>query len=347
MKKKIKQLFIILTPFQKIVMSQLFRDKIEQENSLVLFGKYVDQEDGCFEKISLKEYGFSRERLFKQPLKYIGLTKEKVKEAKEDIVLLKKRFEFSDDLEIYLGTDKDVFTQLIINDLLVLGTNRNLTLVDEGIGYYLKVNLKAKVLSLVYRCFTPLLFGSRLIYMTKLGSHPKINNIYLRAPELLKSKSKQVNYIKFNLESQIANTSVNNLKGILLYSFPNEDYNFSTSMKINLILQIALHLKNHNKQLTIKPHPREDVSELKEQLTGLDNVKILSNRILGESLNYFEYELILNFSSSIIIDLIDQKFPKQRILTIGFTKKPLVHFDEDLKYCYVKDFIASTFINFD
>lgn len=347
MKKKIKHLFIILTPFQKTVIHQLFKEKLELENTLILLSEYVSLDDFGVEKETLKNYEFSRERLFRQPLKYLKITRDNVKEAKGSIELLNSKFNFSKDLEIYLGTDKDVFTQLFLNDLFKNGPLRKLTLIDEGLGYYIKPATKDKILSVVYRFLTPMFFGSQLLYIRQLGTHPRINDVYLRAPELLKEKSDKINYIRFNLESQINMFPGMGSNKVLLFSFPNQDYNLSTTFKINIIKDIALHLKKFNKELVIKPHPRENTSELEELLFGLDNIQILNHTIQGESLNYFEYELILNFFSSIIIDLIDKKFPNEKILTIGFTKTPIIHFNDGLNYCYIKDFNASKFINFD
>ena len=346
MKKKIKHLFILLTPFQKTVINQLFEEKLNQENSLILLSEYVNREDSYVEQETLKNYEFSRERLFKEPFKYFKITRANVKEAKDHINALNSKFDFSPDLEIYLGTDKDVFTQLFLNDLFKNGSNRKLTLVDEGIGYYVKSATKDKVISIIYRLLTPMFFGSKLLYIKQLGVHPKIKTIYLRAPELLKEKRSQINYIQFNLDSKINMLPGKCENKVLLYSFPNQDYDLSTTFKVNIIKDIALHLKKFNRELIIKPHPRENTSDLEQMLLGIDNIRILDHTIQGESLNYFEYELILNFFSSIIIDLIDKKFPKEKIFTIGFTKNPIVHFDGNLNYCYIKDFKASKFINF-
>lgn len=345
MKKEIKHLFIILTPFQKTVISQLFKEKLKEENSLILVSEYVTLDDFYKEQATLKNYEFSREQLFRQPFKYLKATRDNVKEAKNSIDVLHNKFDFASDLEIYLGTDKDVFTQLFLNNLFKNRSNRKLTLVDEGIGYYLKPSLKDKILSVLYRFLTPVFFGSRIFYIKQLGTYPKVKTIYLRAPQLLEVKRSDINYIQFNLESQINMFPEMEGNKVLLYSFPNQDYNLSPTVKVAIIKDIALYLKQFNKVLVIKPHPRENTSELEIMLFGNNNIQILNHTIPGEALNYFEYDFIINFFSSIIIDLIDKQFPKDKILTIGFTKKPIIYFNGNLNYCYIKDFDVSKFIN--
>lgn len=345
MKKEITHLFIILTPFQKTVMFQLFEEKLKEENTLILVSEYVTLDDFYKEQGALKNYEFSRKQLFRQPFKHLKITRNNVKEAKSSIVALHSKFDFAPDLEIYLGTDKDIFTQLFLNNLFKNGSNRKLTLVDEGIGYYLKPSLKDNILSVLYRFLTPVFFGSRLFYIKQLGTYPKVKTIYLRAPQLLEVKRNDINYIQFNLESQIDMFPEMGGNKVLIYSFPNQDYNLSPTVKVSIIKDIALYLKQFNKTLVIKPHPRENTSELEVMLFGNDNIQILDRAIPGEAINYFEYDLIINFFSSIIIDLIDKKFPKDKILTIGFTKNPIIYFGENISYCYIENFDVSKFIN--
>jgi hypothetical protein len=250
-------------------------------------------------------------------------------------------------LEIYLGTDKDIYTQLLLNDLYKHSNEYRLTLVDEGLGYYVNLNFKDRMLSLMYKLLTPIIFGSRLYYIKRLGVYPKINNIYLRTPELLNSKNKDINYVKFNLKNK-TNTFTNIKEGkVLLYSFPNQDGTISSEAKIKIIQDIGRYLATLDKDLIIKPHPRENIYELKTVLGKQKNVRILDNKFTGEDINYFEFELIINFFSSIVIDILDKNYPKNKILTIGFNKKPQIHFSKNLKYCYIKKFKASHFINFD
>lgn len=345
--KTIKHLFIILTPFQKVAINQLFEEVLGKEDSLVLHSGIVHENGIMCAKERLINYEFSRMKLFAEPLKYLKATRLNVQDAKKEIEDLKNKYEFSEELEIVLGTDKDVFTQLFLNELYKLSKKHKLTLVDEGIGFYTNLNYKDKVLSLVYKLVTPLLFGSRLYYIRRIGVYPKIDKIYLRAPELLGSKIKGIKYVKFNLKNKNIVKSKITKGDILLYSCPNQDGNIPLMDKISIIIDVANYLLRLNKNLTIKPHPRENLIELKTKLGEFKNIKILDNKFSGEDIDYFNYELVINFFSSVIIDLLDKDYPENRILTIGFSEKPSINFEKHLNYCYFKNFNASVLINFD
>lgn len=348
MKKQINQLFIILTPFQKVVLSQLFLSYLRNEHSLVLLGDYVDKQGIICEMEFLKNHEFSRKELFNKPFKYFNKTKRNIAEIKKFIRFLNSEYSFSEDLKIFIGTDKDIFTQLFLNELYSKAPiKKNLTLVDEGIGYYVNLDFKDRVISFIYRILTPIIFKDRLYYIKRIGIHPKINTIYLRAPELLKKRRKGVNYIKFDPGNQTKLSLKNTSDSILLFSFPNQDHNITTEYKLYLIKEISSHLETHKKRLTIKPHPREDLNALMTGLEGIKNIIVLDNKFIGENINYFDYELVLNFFSSIILDLINKNYPKNKILTIGFTKEPKIHLDKDLKYCHINNFRASDFIIFE
>tara|TARA_B110000093_G_C12900627_1_gene380246 strand:+ start:51 stop:197 length:147 start_codon:yes stop_codon:yes gene_type:complete len=46
-----------------------------------------------------------------------------------------------------------------------------------------------------------------------------------------------------------------------------------------------------------------------------------------------------------ILDIVEHDYPKSNLLTIGLHQKPLIEFKDGLKYCSLKDFIASDLIN--
>lgn len=347
MRKQIKYIFIVITPFHKLVLTQLFPKLINSNNTLVLISDFVKKDELFCEMVPLKKYEFSRSKLFREPFKYLNKTKKDIVEAKEDINLIKKNHNLSKDLEIFIGTDKDVFTQLLLNDLYKCSRVKKLTVVDEGIGFYVNKSMKDELLSLTYKLLTPIFFRSKLYYIKRLGVYPKIDVIYLRTPELLKSKNNKISYIQFNLNNKIKESSEIPKGKVLLFSFPDQNYNIQKGHKYKIIKEIAFHLNENDRKLIIKPHPRENVNELKAYLSNINNIQILDNNFSGEELDYFDYELIVNFFSSIILDILDRKYPNKRIFTIGFTNKPEISLGENLKYCSINNFSASDFINFE
>jgi len=233
----------------------------------------------------------------------------------------------------------------LLNDLYKSSSVKKLTVVDEGIGFYVNKNIKDELLSLTYRLLTPVFFGSKLYYIKRLGVYPKIDTIYLRTPELLKNKNNKISYIQFSLNNQIEESLEIPKGNVLLFSFPDQNYQIQKGLKNKIIKEIAYYLNENGKKLIIKPHPRENLNELKAFLSNINNIQILDNNFSGEELDYFDYEIIVNFFSSIILDLIDRKYPNKRIFTIGFTKKPEICLGENLKYCSINNFSATDFIN--
>jgi hypothetical protein len=124
---------------------------------------------------------------------------------------------------------------------------------------------------------------------------------------------------------------------VLFFSFPEQDLQYDSQKKIALHLSIAQYLQKHGRKLIIKPHPRENVTYLQQNLTH-SNIEILDEQQLGEELHYFDYEFIINVFSSVILDIIDSTYPKNNLLTLGYTDIPPMKFDEELKYIPLSNF---------
>lgn len=346
--KKINHIVLIITPFHKKVISHLFPDLLNRKDVLILFSEYVSLSKGDAALERLKNYNFSRKKLFNNPFGLLKNTQQKIESIKKEITRLEKDYSFTDNLKLLICSDKDIFTQILINQIITKKKpNRKLIAVEEGIGFYSKVKTKDVFLSFLYKISTPIVFGIRLYYFKRLGCHPKINDIYLRVPELLDKKKKDVNYIKFFLNT----TSDTNDKRIplegtsLLFSFPEQDLNYKAEKKINIIKQIAEHLDKEDKKLVIKPHPRENSEVLINELGTIKNITILDKSVSGEEIDYFQYEFIFNFFSSIIIDILDRKYPSLRLITIGFHEKCPIQFSEGMKYISINKFSTNQIEN--
>lgn len=336
METRIENVVILITPFHKLVIQKLFPNLLLEKTTLVYISEFVNKEGiGCHIE-PLSNYNFSRVQIFKSPFKNLHKTRLEVNKAKREVESFFQKFRPQNTLNVFLATDKDIFTQLFLNCLSKKRIINKLTLIDEGIGYYSEINFKDKVLKVIYRTFTPIFFGERLFYIKRLGVYPGINTIYLRVPELLPQKKEGVQYKKFSLHPN--GTKLDQVKKgeILLFSFPNQDYQIEDAIKLEIIKKIALKLEKKNLSLTIKPHPREETCVLREGLSDMRNITILENNFSGEELNYFEFEKIINFFSSVILDILANNYPKDRLITFGFTKKPFVKFNLGLKYIYLQ-----------
>ncbi|MFD2563562.1 polysialyltransferase family glycosyltransferase [Aquimarina rubra] len=337
--KKINYIILIVTPFHKKVVFHLFPDLLNREDVLILFSEYVDFDRRYLTFERLKSYGFSRRELFNNPFGLLKSTLHKVNSIKQEIKLLKKKYAFSNELKVLICSDKDIFTQILINKTISKNyPNRRLIAIEEGIGFYSKIKFKDLLLSFSYKMITPILFGIRLHYFKRLGCHPKINDIYLRVPELLDKKRKNLNYIKFFLNTSSNDKRTPSKGTCLLYSFPEQDSKQRVEVKINIIKIIAGYLDQKGKKLVIKPHPRENSEVLISELSEIKNVTILDKSVSGEEIDYFEYEQIFNFFSSIIIDILDKKYPPNKLITIGSRKKCPIEFSEEMKYIPINKF---------
>lgn len=340
--EKINNLVIITTPFHKKVVEKLFPGLINDSKTLVLYSKFVDIDGVSGHKRALFDYKFSRSELFSKPIKNYKKTALKLRKAKNEAEIINKEFDFSNTLKVVICSDKDIFTQLILNMLFKNNNIIELIAIEEGLGFYIRTTLKDKLFELIYKAVTPVLFGSKLYYIKRLGVHPKINTIYVRDISLLPKKIKYIDkYKEFSL-NKTENKKIINQGALLFFSFPEQDYQMKKDVKYNLILEIASFAKKRKKQLIIKPHPRESIDNEKFKL--LDNVTVLDKAKLGENLDYFDYEFIINFFSSIILDILENDYPKSNLLTIGIPQNPLIEFNEGLKYCSLKDFIAAEYI---
>ncbi len=337
--EKINSLVILKTPFHKKVVEKTHPNLINEPSTLVLYSKFVDASDIYIHKTLLADYQFSRSELFSNPFKNYKNTVTKLKDVKSDVESINQKFNFSNNLKIVICSDRDIFTQLMLNSLLEHENKRELIAIEEGLGFYIRTTLKDKFFALLYRVITPILFGSKLYYVKRMGVYPKINKIYVRDITLLpKNLKNEDKYKEFRLNTRDNETKSIKKGSILFFSFPEQDYQMHESIKYKLISEIASFAKSRNKLLIIKPHPRENIKP--EKIKDLRNISVLDKSVVGESLDYFDYEFIINFFSSIILDIVENNYPKRNLLTIGVLNKPLIEFKNDLKYSSLKDFKA-------
>jgi hypothetical protein len=341
---EIKEVIILLTPFHKKALYHLFPEKFNQRTTLILHSLIVNVAEFNCCKEQLTPYDFSRKKIFQSPLKLIRPIKKKVEQIKNEIAELHHNYNFSGPLCFIIGSDKDIFTQFLLYNLGK--STKKIIAVDEGLGFYVRRTLKDFVIALLYQLFTPILFGQRLYYIKRLGTMPGISEVYLRDIGLLPKQQKHIKYKEFHFNELQVPKIINSGK-VLLYSFPNQDYLFEEVEKIDIYRKIGSYLKANSRELIIKPHPREDYNGLVLGLSEYENINVLNGSFLGETLNYFEYEYIINVFSSIILDIVSSSYPKKRLLTLGFTKRPLIRFDKQLFYIPIKEFNIENEIKFE
>ena len=339
---KIDTVIIILTPFHKKVIFHLFPDAFANENTLILYRSIINVDEYKCHKQKLTDFNFSRKKIFKSPMQYLRPFRKKVMTIKEEIKVLEGNYDFSKQLKLYFCSDKDVFSQILLQKL----NFSHIVAIDEGLGFYVRLSLKDHVIAFLYRILTPVLFSQRIYYIKRMGTLSQIDLVYLRKIDLLPRLKKGINYKEFHIKSAQKKRVIKPGE-VLFFSFPEQDFLFDPEEKLRLQKNIADYLKKHNKKLVIKPHPRENVSFLRNGLADNENVVVLEGNLLGEELDYFKYEFIINIFSSIILDIIDSLYPKERLITLGFPKLPPMKFDGSLKYIHIHEFKIEEHIEFE
>lgn len=340
----IEHVIILKTPFHFMAIEHLFPDLFNRQTTLVLYSPILDLKNCSCHKRELIDYGFSRKRIFKNPLKFIKPFRRNVGLIFIEIDDIKREYRFSSSCNWYLGSDKDIFTQILLEKSKE--KQHTVAAIDEGLGFYMMLSAKDHIVSFFYKVLTPLLFGVRLYYIKRLGTLPAIDKVYVRhkklVPEFIGNKHYHEFQLKSNQKSKKIPTGL-----VLFFSYPEQDFVLDPDKKIKMYVETAGHLKDVGRKLIIKPHPREDVQYLKNGLQGISNIEILQGNLLGEKLDYFDYELIVNVFSSVILDILDNKYPKERILTLGYFLSPPIKFDPLMVYVPLSKFNTTKHLNFD
>lgn len=327
----INDVFIVLTPFQKREMEYIFPEKIKSKSSLIIKSKIVTGFNKNTNVVTLNFENFSIFKILKNPIKQITQTRKYFTNLNKIINDLEFKYLFKNGFHLIIGSDKDHFTQLFINKHITKKNKNNLIAVEEGSGYYVNENIWDHIFSFFYPIISFMIFGNKINYVRCLGKDKRINDLFLRFPELVPHKSSTINYktIPSNNKKIILKPR---RKNILFFSFPEEDYNQSFDYKRELYKHIVRHHLKTNEFLFIKPHPRENLVNLKKYVKENRYIRLIDKNILGEDLEFGSYEKIINFSSSIVFHLFSIDYPLDKIITIGTKKKPRVSIFEKTVY---------------
>lgn len=318
---KIDLIFIVLTPFHYKAFYVKYGSRINSKNVLILKDHNID--DSLFKDVesavitipNLKYSYFELKRnTFKSILEFRGHTKKLTNFCKR----LFTTFNLDEKIVINIGTDKDIFTQIFLKEIYKLeNISPFLIAFEEGLGFYVTNDFASKTKKIIYPLLSPLLFGIKIRYYRPMGQDFRIKKIYCRYPEYI-SKNKKMLYEKFEVRENVNSGSYNKSSDkVLIFSFPNQDLNIDHTVKLKWISQIY-NIVNA-KELHIKLHPAEKWIESEDYLLT-NKVSILTNFLI-EDINYFEYKYIVNFNSSVILDILASGYPADKIITIDLGAK--------------------------
>lgn len=310
----IKTIFITHTYFHYYFLSSINSENME---SPVLF---LTSSDEVYDRINT--IGFKgtpcyvekfdanvgiKQTFINNPLNTIKSIRKDIKELKSQVdqIIAKYDLKRHSKIKIFVANEKDFFTQILIrsvNKSYIFGY-------EDGAGSYLKSESYNIVLKLLYPIFFFIISGTIIQYYDVYGSASFYKTFYLRYPNYKKTSTPKEKVTLGLSKGKLYSKN----KHVLMFTSPFFEFQ---------ILELADELKAYNIVINtflkngftvfIKEHPSEKGNKISNQT----KVHFLNKNEVGEFIDYFNYEFIVNFSSSIIFDVIDSDYPLDKILTI-------------------------------
>lgn len=306
------QVILIFTPFQ---LRQLELVKKEHQYSIdpdVIYFANIKEE-------SLKKLVSSRCKLIEVDLGSLRF-KEILKSPFEEIYRIRKilkdyksgfkNLNLTNELDLIIGSEKDLFTQFLIHFIVSSNRSLKLTAIEEGLGYYGDLNIKDRYLKLLYKTITPVLLKFKYNYFRVLGTHPKISTVFVRFPNQL-SQIKGKKYIK--IEGKQAKEYFPKGEVLLLTSPLYEDKYCRKEEELELIESIVNVIESYGLSISHKAHPRELENKVEKYTLNAENI---SQEIVAEKIDYSNFKSIINFNSSVIIDIFESEYPMNKVITV-------------------------------
>lgn len=230
---------------------------------------------------------------------------------------------------LIIFTDKDFFNQILIKSLL---SWQQLIAIDEGIGFYVKDKLFDGLLNFLYRIFTKKIFGFSFEYIRCLGATKRIDLVFLRLPDMVQSRHIKILPFVYKVDRIVYHSDS---KKILILTSPMvEDFLMTPKRYGNDLTNLINFWTRRGFQIVLKRHPREKVP-FNYDVEFLDHSETI------ESMELSDYQYIVNFMSSSIIDVLSRGFPCSKVVTINIANFPikLPLFEKTLYYSNVREFI--------
>lgn len=311
---------VLLTPFQ---LTQLERVSSQcgwdLKDAFFLTNEFVSR-TSIKEKLDLvdvRHYDITRHEvsfsnLMKKPFSEIAKHRKMVQMLRGYLKQISDQLRHSSHLII--GSDKDIFTQLLFHWLRKNNPSCRVVAIDEGSGYYKQDQLKDRLMTVAYRVVTPILFGMRYQYIGKLAQHQAIDEVYARYVDMIPSKSAKFDYHQIlakKVESNIFNPS----QDLLLFTSPlSEDHHCDLEKERDILDQLFAFFQEKSMRVSVKPHPREKEGKYENYLG--EKVHLIDGAIPAEDLNVMDFIRIMHFGSSIILDLDQRGYPLERVITL-------------------------------
>jgi hypothetical protein len=315
---QIDKIFIVLTPFHNKAFSALYKKEMLGSDVLIIKEGYLS--DSLWKKskaliIDNPSKQFRVSELRKDFFNALKGYRSEIKNIQNFCDSLFKEHQFSRNVVVNIGSDRDPFTQIFLNRLFDAMPKKQIELMafDEGIGYYDNSTLVDSIKRVIYPVLSPILLGEKIGFYKPMGRDKRITKVYCRFPEYIANNGFS-KYEKLDIRENDKEGAYNPLSDrILIFSFPSQDLEIPEEQKWKWISSLIE--QTDTSEVFVKLHPREkkpEVTRREQKWTFLDGQFPL------EDLNYFDYKYIVNFSSSIVMDIVSSSFPNDKVITIDF-----------------------------
>ena len=323
-----RDICIVLTPFQLDQLKRVAEQfKLGLKKPLIFHAGIIPPDDilSLFgqlnpELVALPAEEISLNRLLRNPFKEIPLHRKMIKRLKSFVSSNRNSVLECD--RLFIGTEKDIFTQLLLSNLKRNQTAFELHAIEEGTGFYSVQSAKDRLLKMIYPVLSPLLFGAALDYFRTLGTHPRIEVVYARFPDELPYKSANTTYLLIRPEQR--ENQHNPGKKWLVFTSPlSEDGHLEQGVEKSFLQELFAVFSSAEISVDVKAHPREGLKKY-ESFAG-ENIVVLPANQSGENIDYFDYGNILHFGSSLILDIFQSGYPLEHVTTLDmeYTEQPL------------------------
>lgn len=313
-----KNIACLLTPFHALQLINLRKLLALEEISMTIFYS------SCIASGELKNNfpGASFKRLPEE----INSVKNVLKNPTFEILRLRRLFKrylnlISTELDksetpfnLIVFSDKDLFCQLLINKAHQKKNKHQIIAIEEGIGYYRLPRWYNKLLNQTYLLVSNILLAQSIRYIPILGTHPYIDKAYVRFLDFATQERANIQYVEIPSSTEKIKIDSKAGKVLILTAPLSEDKYMSLEKEKILLSSVFNFFASINKPVDLKQHPRENAEKNKEFLPP--NFNVIPKNKSAETILLSNYKYIINFGSSVILDLYLKGFPMHQIITI-------------------------------
>lgn len=220
---------------------------------------------------------------------------------------------------LIIGQDKDIFIQILINQLINSKCKNEIIAVDEGTAFYMEnTKIKYPIMKLVYQLLSPVIFKNEIRYVERLGITPELDKVYLRFSEAIKKPTNDsIQYLQIPSKRKTVDLKrIKKSEKVLILTGPLSEDNILSYEQEQRILSTILKSIPQSKEIHIKQHPREKEEKLKKH-KETESIKFLSKKEVAETLNFEDYILIIHYCSSVVMDLHLIGYPLNHVVTLN------------------------------